>query len=223
MMKFLPGIMQYVILILVVFPLLSCCRKNAPQKDNDTMVPLRPTVVSLTSPQQNTVIHCGDSVKIAYALNDKTTRIDSVAVYNGRDHCQNGYRRPGQIILEFRKSKMGQNTLRVTLYYNDSLQESHNINMVILSDIIPRQYEYRVAGKFPHDNEAYTQGLVYDNGFLYESTGIKGKSSVRIVNIRTGKPEKLVPLPAKYFGEGIALFKDQVYQVTYQDPGGICV
>jgi glutamine cyclotransferase len=92
--------------------------------------------------------------------------------------------------------------------------------MVIFSDIIPRQYEYRVAGKFPHDNEAYTQGLVYDNGFLYESTGIKGKSSVRIVNIRTGKPEKLVPLPAKYFGEGIALFNDQVYQVTYQDQVG---
>lgn len=220
MMKSPPGIIQYLILILIVFPLLSCCRKNAPQTENDSMAPVRQSIVSLSSPQQNTVINCGDSVKIAYTANDQATRIDSVSVYNGRDHYRTATGDPGELFWNSGNSKMGQTTLRVTVYYADTLQESHNINMVILSDIIPLQYEYRIAGKFPHDNEAYTQGLVYDNGFLYESTGIEGKSTVRIVNISTGKPDKLVPLPSNFFGEGIALFNDQIYQVTYKSQVG---
>jgi glutamine cyclotransferase len=92
--------------------------------------------------------------------------------------------------------------------------------MIILSDIIPHNYTYHVVNKYPHDAQAYTQGLVFDNGYLYESTGIEGKSSIRIVDIKSGKPIKLLPLSPQYFGEGIALFNDQIYQVTYKEQVG---
>jgi glutamine cyclotransferase len=92
--------------------------------------------------------------------------------------------------------------------------------MVILSDIVPQTYSYRIINKYPHDNQAYTQGLVYDNGVLFESTGLEGKSSVRIVNIKSGKPEKMVNLSSQYFAEGIALFNDKIYQITYRSQVG---
>ncbi len=110
--------------------------------------------------------------------------------------------------------------MKIQVYYNDSLQESHAASLVILSDIVPKKYTYRVISQYPHDADAYTQGLIYENGKFFESTGLEEKSSVRIVNISTGKPEKLMPLAKEFFGEGIALFKDQIYQITYKSQVG---
>jgi len=219
-MKSFSGALQFFKLIVVIIPLLSCCRKTAPNKSNSAEMPVRPSVVNLVSPVTNTVIHSGDSVKIAYTVNNDAVKVDSVAVFDGkkRSFSVTGDRR--EAFWHSGESKMGQTTVRVTVYYSDSLQESHNVNLVILSDIVPQKFDYKVIRKFPHDHEAYTQGLVYADGFLYESTGLEGKSSVRIVNIASGKPEKMVALAPKYFGEGIALFKDQIYQVTYKTQVG---
>jgi glutamine cyclotransferase len=118
------------------------------------------------------------------------------------------------------RDRVGQVTLKIVVYYNDSLQESHTANLVILSDVIPKKYSYKVIRQYPHDPEAYTQGLFHDNGYLYESTGLEGQSSLRIVNISSGKPEKMVSLGREFFGEGIALFKDQIYQITYKSQVG---
>jgi glutamine cyclotransferase len=146
--------------------------------------------------------------------------IDSVAVYEGKQYALSAPGDPGVLYWHSGDSKMGQNTLRVQIYYSDSLNESHNVNLIVLSDIIPTNYKYRVINKYPHDNEAYTQGLVFENGHLYESTGLQGKSTVRIVDIKTGRPVKLVPLAPQYFGEGIALFNDQIYQITWRSQVG---
>jgi len=199
-------------------PVLSCCRKNAPQREQEVIT--RPTVVKLVSPEPNKVIHCGDSVRIAYTLNQQEIKIDSIAVFDGKRHSLSKAGDPGEIYWHSDESKMGQNTLRVQVFFNDSLNESHNLNLIILSDIIPRNYGYRVINNYPHDDQAYTQGLVFDGGWLYESTGLEGKSTVRIVDISTGKPHKMMPLAPQYFGEGIALFNDQIYQITYKSKVG---
>jgi glutamine cyclotransferase len=118
------------------------------------------------------------------------------------------------------KNKVGQTTLKIQVFYNDSLEESHAASIIILSDLLPQKYSYHVISQYPHDADAYTQGLIYDNGRFFESTGLEEKSSVRIVNIKTGKPDKLMPLANVFFGEGIALFKDKLYQVTWKNQVG---
>jgi glutamine cyclotransferase len=70
---------------------------------------------------------------------------------------------------------------------------------------------------YPHDPNAYTQGLLFDGGFLYESTGLKGESSLRKVDLQTGKPENVTALPAEMFGEGLALVDDRLIQLTWKD------
>jgi glutamine cyclotransferase len=82
------------------------------------------------------------------------------------------------------------------------------------------RYTYRVLEAYPHDPQAFTQGLVYLDGFLYEGTGLRGRSSLRQVELETGEVLRLKTLPNTYFGEGIAILGEQIYQLTWQSHVG---
>ncbi|OYT73271.1 MAG: glutamine cyclotransferase [Armatimonadetes bacterium CP1_7O] len=88
------------------------------------------------------------------------------------------------------------------------------------SESEPPVYRYRIVNTFPHDRNAFTQGLEFHNGYLYESTGLKGQSSLRKVELRTGRVLQIHRLPQEYFAEGITLFGDRIYQLTWQN--GVC-
>jgi glutamine cyclotransferase len=79
----------------------------------------------------------------------------------------------------------------------------------------------RVIAQYPHDPEAFCQGLVVADGQLYEGTGQYGQSSLRQVELKTGRVERIVPLDRAYFGEGIALHGDRIYQLTWKERLGI--
>ena len=84
---------------------------------------------------------------------------------------------------------------------------------------MPR-YTYQVLRTFDHDPNAFTQGLVVDDGYLWESTGRNGKSSVRKVVLATGEVLINNPLADEYFGEGLTVLNDKFYQVTWQSNQG---
>lgn len=77
-----------------------------------------------------------------------------------------------------------------------------------------------VVKEFPHDTSAFTQGLVYHDGYFYESTGRTGHSTLRQVELATGKVLRQHLVPDRYFAEGLALFNDHLYQLTWQDQVG---
>lgn len=77
-----------------------------------------------------------------------------------------------------------------------------------------RLYTYRVINVFPHRNDAFTQGLVYEDSFLYEGTGLHGQSSLRKVELETGDILLRYNLPTRFFGEGITIFGDSIIQLT---------
>jgi len=81
-------------------------------------------------------------------------------------------------------------------------------------------YSYRVVRSYPHDPEAFTEGLEYRDGFLYESTGLNGKSSIRKVTIETGEVVQMRALGREYFGEGITLWNGEIFQLTYTSEVG---
>lgn len=82
------------------------------------------------------------------------------------------------------------------------------------------EYTYEVVHSYPHDRTAFTEGLFYLDGFLYESTGIEGASSVRKVRLETGEVLQRHDLPSAYFGEGIIHWKDRLIQLTYKTEVG---
>ncbi len=81
--------------------------------------------------------------------------------------------------------------------------------------VVP-QVGYQIVNVYPHDPNAFTQGLVFVNGKLVESTGQEGQSSLRNVEFETGKILKKVDVPEPYFAEGIALLNNKIYQLTWQ-------
>jgi glutamine cyclotransferase len=81
-------------------------------------------------------------------------------------------------------------------------------------------YDYEVVHTYPHDPAAFTEGLFYLNGYLYESTGLERHSSIRKVNITTGEVVQKLDIPEQYFGEGIVNWNDQLVSLTWKSHVG---
>ncbi|OHB63261.1 MAG: hypothetical protein A2Y76_07495 [Planctomycetes bacterium RBG_13_60_9] len=81
-------------------------------------------------------------------------------------------------------------------------------------------YRYKVIKSYPHDRRAFTQGLVYEEGLLYEGTGLRRRSAIIKRDFKTGKTLKTLRLADKYFGEGITIFGDRLIQLTWQSHVG---
>ena len=81
-------------------------------------------------------------------------------------------------------------------------------------------YGYKVVHVYPHDTGAYTEGLFYKDGYLYESTGEAGESTVRKVELKTGEVVQRYNVPSEYFGEGIVDWKNHLVQLTWKNQTG---
>jgi glutamine cyclotransferase len=82
------------------------------------------------------------------------------------------------------------------------------------------EYGYKVVRAFPHDPTAFTEGLFYQDGFLYESTGLEGRSSIRKERLETGEILELRTIPSQYFGEGVVAWKDRLIELTWRSEVG---
>lgn len=84
----------------------------------------------------------------------------------------------------------------------------------------PPTRDYTVVATYPHDRGAFTEGLLFHDGYLYESTGLNGRSSLRKVELKTGVVKQEVEIPFQFFGEGLALVDGKLYQLTWQNHTG---
>src|SRR5437773_3153673 len=96
-----------------------------------------------------------------------------------------------------------------------------SVAAVLLASQVPPsvnipQYTYQVVRVYPHDPAAFTQGLQYIDGALYEGTGLNGRSSIRKVKLETGEVLQKYDLTAQYFGEGITVWKNDLIELTWQ-------
>jgi glutamine cyclotransferase len=82
------------------------------------------------------------------------------------------------------------------------------------------RYTYTVVNVYPHDTNAFTEGLVVQGGFLYESTGLYGSSSLRLVDLETGSVLQETAMPSQFFGEGIAILDGTIVQLTWREHTG---
>ncbi|MEN6294571.1 MAG: glutaminyl-peptide cyclotransferase [Chloroherpetonaceae bacterium] len=90
----------------------------------------------------------------------------------------------------------------------------------ISNNITSKMVEFEIINKYPHDKNAYTQGLIFYGDILYESTGLYGQSSLRSVQIKDGKVLQKINLTPIYFAEGITLLSQRIYQLTWENHKG---
>ena len=90
-----------------------------------------------------------------------------------------------------------------------------NLETSTNSKVIP-VYTYKVVNTYPHDRSAFTEGLVFEDGVLYEGTGLHGYSNLRRVKLKTGEILQIRELLPQFFGEGVTIYKNKIIQLTWQ-------
>ena len=139
--------------------------------------------------------------------NPKNHKIDSVS------YSYNNSKAKATIPLS--DSKLGIQEVTATIYFDGTSQKAtHTIQ--VLNDEAPKVYGFEIVNEYPHDITSYTQGLEFFNGELYESTGQRGESKLRKVDYRTGEVLKNIDLARSYFGEGLTIFNNKIYQLTWE-------
>ncbi len=148
------------------------------------------------------------------ALTGKTIDSATFQFQNIKGRAQN------QIKIELNNVLLGNHKLNVKVFADDNVfQLSKDVK--VLSDKPPKILSFEVVNAYPHDINAYTQGLEFHNDTLYESIGHYGKSELRKVDLKTGEVLKNHKLKKHYFAEGITIFNNKIYQLTWREGEGL--
>lgn len=178
-------------------------------------------LIKMISPEENTGYKLNDIIKVLLEPVSKTVTPDSISIwFDGQPagvvvHSPWEYNIPSSL-----SRKTGRKALKVVSYGKGVRPQTITRFLIIYSDVVPRRESYNVIGTYPHDKEAFTQGLVYDNGVLYEGTGQTGQSSLRRVEIKTGRVLNQLNLEPDLFGEGISIIGQKIYQLTWESKVG---
>jgi glutamine cyclotransferase len=224
-MKFLK-IKIFGLCSVMFFAVISCNssktkESNAKEKNTveSTQAVKHVSVIKVNSPKAGELFTVGDEINIDAELKDVEIRIDSLVFEsNGTKINVN----PKEISFKWLTNnfKVGQNKLRISAYSDGQKVDSYSLRLRFKSDVIPELYECKIINTYKHDKGAYTQGLVYEDGIMYEGTGDWENSSLRKVKFETGEVMLNMSLDSKYFGEGITIYKDKIVQLTWRSHTG---
>lgn len=148
-------------------------------------------------------------------LNPKSEKIDSV-VYSINDKRVGSQKNGSLFSYTLKNEKFGFGEVKTSIHYDGEV-EKDSVQIEIVSDVQPKLLSYTIVNTYPHDTSAYTQGLEFYNGILYEGTGQYGESTLRKTDYKTGKVDVKVDLEPRFFGEGITFLNDKIYQLTWQE------
>lgn len=175
------------------------------------------TSYSLQISNSDNSLKLGESLT-ATIKNPKEKVIDSVTyTLNGKLIASHKNNIP--LSVELTNNKLGEHTLVATVY-SEAKATDVSANFKLFNNKPPESYSFEIINTYPHDANAFTQGLEFYNGNLYESTGRNGQSTIRKVNLETGEVLQSSDLDIDYFGEGITALNNKLYQLTWQSKKG---
>ena len=122
--------------------------------------------------------------------------------------------------LVLKNITLGEKFIKAIIYYENKKQVS-TTKIIIVNHSKPKIYSYKIINIYDHDIESYTQGLEFYNGILYESTGQYGESKLRALDYKKNKILKNIDLSPSYFGEGLSIYNNLIYQLTWKEDRGL--
>jgi glutamine cyclotransferase len=151
--------------------------------------------------------------ELTISISEKNNKpIDSVQFSLGNKKL---YSDSNSVTVKVTGYKLGKHDVTAIVFFENKTKKVTK-PIYIMADSQPEIYTYKIINSYPHDKDAYTQGLEFYNGFLFEGTGQKGKSSLRKVELETGKVLQKIDLDSTYFGEGITIFNNKIHQLTWR-------
>ncbi|MEP6262921.1 MAG: glutaminyl-peptide cyclotransferase [Gillisia sp.] len=185
------------------------CGSNSGNKSSD---------FSLSAASAKAEFQLGETLEVA-VKNPRNRQIDSVRFFF--NDIDLGAGTSGNTLkLQLKDEKLGNQTIKA-MVFSEGEKDTLQLPVKIYNNTAPTVYTYKIITTYPHDRTAYTQGLEFYRDTLYESTGQYGKSSLRKTNLETGEVLMKINLADKYFGEGLSMLNDKIYQLTWNEGEGL--
>lgn len=195
---------KYIIIIFLLAITFGCDDKSKAEKD----------IFSLEIVTPKNTYTPKDVVKVTL-INQKNLEFDSVSYFLNNDPLT----KISENELSLENQKLGTREIIAKIQSGGKTYEAKT-SITVVSDVRPKLYTYEILESYPHDIKAYTQGLEFHNDILYESTGQYEESSLRKTDYQTGEVLNLVSLKPNYFGEGLTILNNKIYQLTWRENTG---
>lgn len=221
--------MSYFLYLLCFTTLLCSCGGNATKSKAKTTTTVHTAKagneikyvnsIKLISPEKNGLHLYNEELNIAFENKEKFS-LDSAEIFI--DGKKVGVTKNGEKSYRYKlpESRVGTTTIKVVAHHPEHKQGIATTSIYVKPDTPPTKYRYEIIKTLPHDPKAYTQGLVYQDGILYEGTGQYGESTLRKTDMAHGKTIAVLNIDNQLFGEGITIYKDKIYQITWRSRKG---
>lgn len=220
-------------LVIIMFPMilnwmLSCSghpKNNTSDSEDSPGIsraaePAR-KVIRLDAPAENQELKLNREFHVSISAERDDDIPDSVKIwFDGKPAGEIHAPSRDYIINGALASATGRKPLKVVAYMEGKAVQTITRFLVVYSDTPPARMGYRIIKEYPHDREAYTQGLAWHNGFLYEGTGQETRSNLRKVRLETGEVLNQQNLETQLFGEGITIWRGKIFQLTWRNKVG---
>ncbi|MDR3189074.1 MAG: glutaminyl-peptide cyclotransferase [Prevotellaceae bacterium] len=199
-------------LVGTVMLLLGSCGGKAPRRSVRDIVSTIPRL-QLVSPQRQISIKNSERLTVTYLRNG--AQYDSVVVFfDGRKIARMADTTAN---IHVEAKTLGAKQLTVAAFLGGTEAAAAIVSITVLAPSAPKLHGYTVVNAYPHDERAYTQGLLLHRDVLYEGTGIYGQSAVRKLDLKSGSVLQQKALDGKFFGEGICILNGLLYQLTWRE------
>jgi glutaminyl-peptide cyclotransferase len=174
---------------------------------------------SINSDQFKLLYHTNDTLNL-FVKNENNKTIDSILYFNN-DKKIGAIKGNSKFNYALTNEKLGYQNLKAVVYFEGEKSET-TTRVEMVSSIEPKLLTYTILNTHPHDIASFTEGLEFIRDTLFESTGSSDQkiSYFRKYDYKTGKVYKQLPIDAKYFGEGITMINNKLYQLTWQSGVG---
>jgi glutaminyl-peptide cyclotransferase len=206
--------------IIIAFSLLvffsSCETRKSPERSDGVSKKMQSNLIK-PEKKKYTI---GEKVEIEAVATRDEYEIDSVQFFANNFYLGVAKEPPFYFDIDTEILPVGDLNIRTATFFKGGGRDIDHVTVTLLSDIQPELYTYRIRNSYRHDPKAFTQGLIYHNGYLYEGTGQKGESNIRQVDLHTGEVLRTRYLQSQYFGEGITIYDNKLYQLTWRSRKG---
>lgn len=199
------------IILLSLFTTAFSCSNNSSKS--------RKPVSSISiQPNKNNYVF-GEKVAVNVSTKVKNGEIESIKVYYKNELVKES-KELDFTIEGIEINTLGNSIISVEAVKTDGVSNTQTKTLQTLSNIVPEKFTYKIVNTYPHSKDYFTQGLEFHDGYIYEGTGENGASGIYKVNLTSGEAVQSVELNEKYFGEGITVLNNKIYQLTYRAKKG---
>lgn len=217
-----PIVLKIFCTIVFVVYIGSSCERNSSKPSSETVTKgnsqlQTKSVIHFISPVENETLKAGTKLNLQVEVTDTLKGLDSIQYLI--DGTNLGSVKNSGVLFPISTDniKMGENYVQAIAFFKENRKEYTTAGLKIVASAPPALYRYNIINTYPHDKKAFTQGLIYEDGYLFEGTGEYGESTLRKVNLTTGKMVLTYYLPSEVFGEGVTSFDDKLIQITWKE------